>query len=90
MHRLDLSPQLLDLVDQLGLLICRVFKIKARVMWCNEWEVGRYGEDITQRPCFKEVERDIHMGVEKRLECDKALFDLLRAIPVPIHLLLPF
>ena len=53
----------------------------------DDGQVGGDSKDVAHRPRLEEVERDVDVGLEQRLERDQALFDFLRRVPVRILVL---
>ena len=78
---MDLAPELADLGDERGLVVWRVREVEARVVRDDDGELGRHDEDVAEGPRLEDVERDVDVRVEERLERDEALLDLLRAVP---------
>ena len=90
-HRVHLPPQLVDLRQQLALLlglVRRPRQVEPGLVRGDDGQVGRDGEDVAHGPGLEEVERDVDVRLEQRLERHEPLLDLLRRVPLRVLFLL--
>ena len=79
---MDFPPQLVDLCKQLRLFLRRLLQVQSSLVRCYNWQVRRYSKDVPHRPRLEEVERDVDMTLQQRLERNQSLLNLLRGVPL--------
>ena len=88
---MHLPPQLVDLRQQLALFFWLVRggrEVEPRLVRGDDGQVGGDGEDVAHGPRLEEVERDVDVRLEQRLERHEPLLDLLRRVPLRVLFLL--
>ena len=79
---MQFPPELVDLRQELRLAFRRVVEDEPGVVRRHDGEVGGDGEDVAHGPRLEEVERDVDMALQQRLERNQSLLNLLRRVPL--------